>query len=147
VVLILVVFLLLPFPQLGLSVLLCRPPPGPASSGSAHISSLGRTSFGGKGLTIPEVLAFLRTVNPRSAVRRAVPFGAVTSGGGAVSATTTSAAAAAGSAYSKYAHLQGSAAVQAVVACTPLICGHALGVAFLGESNSYLSILRFPLSN
>lgn len=35
--------------------------------------------------------------------------------------------------FSKYSSLAGSAAVHAVVAATPLVSGHALGVVFLGK--------------
>jgi hypothetical protein len=36
--------------------------------------------------------------------------------------------------------------VQAVVACTPLICGHALGVAFLGKLGVSCSFCRICLT-
>jgi hypothetical protein len=114
-------------------VLLCRPA-ATTNAAAASITSLSKTSFGGRGLTISEVIAFLRTVRPRQVVRKAVPFGASTGSTGAgASGAAVSAAAAAGSTFSKYAALQGSAGLQAVVAATPLVTGHALGVAFLGK--------------
>ena len=114
---------LLPSLQLGLSVLLCHPAGSDAQT--SHGGGSGRSSFGGKGLAISEVIAFLRAVQPRpppvQSARRAAapPFGPATSSGGSSSSW-------------RYAALVGSAAVEAVVACTPLLNGHALAVAFLG---------------
>ena len=82
-----------------------------------------KASFGGKGLTITEVLGFLRSVTPQAAVRKSVQFGTGANSGPS------------GNSNSRYSNLIGAAAVQAVVASTPLVNGHALGVAFLGEIN------------
>lgn len=104
------------------------------------MTSLSKASFGGKGLTISEVLAFLRSCNPQPMVRKAVPFGSSSSSssstgihaGSSISASSTAAGNASTPSYGKYAALSGSSAVQAVVASMPLVSGHALGVAFLG---------------
>jgi len=54
-----------------------------ASGGAAahpSIASLNKASFGGKGLTVSEVLRFLASANPNphAPVRKAVPFGSAT---------------------------------------------------------------------
>lgn len=72
--------------QLGLSVLLCRPA-SPAGA-NPSIASLGgsKASFGGKGLTISEVLRFLASASPspHAPVRKAVPFGSSAPAGGEI---------------------------------------------------------------
>lgn len=64
-----------------------------------------KSSFGGKGVTITEVLNFLRSTSPKRNYARA--------------ATSANANDASG--------------VTAIISSTPLYNGHALGVAFLGE--------------
>jgi hypothetical protein len=79
--------------QLGLSVLVSRPP--------------NKTSFGGKGVTISEVLTFLRGTSPKRNYARGIASTLLASG-------------------------QGEKGIAAIISSTPLFNGHALGVAFLG---------------
>ena len=124
-------------------MLLCRPALSSAASGGGGTispattatnmnihSSHNRASFGGKGLSIADVLTFLRSASPRAAVRKSVPFGSNT---GATSSGVNNNNNNSGGNSTRYGALVGGAALQAVVASTPLVNGHALGVAFLGE--------------
>lgn len=65
-------------------MLLCRPA-SPAGGANPSIASLSKgASFGGKGLTISEVLRFLAQAapSPHAPVRKAVPFGSSATAGG-----------------------------------------------------------------
>lgn len=84
--------------ELGLSVLVSRPP--------------SKTSFGGKGVTIGEVLSFLRSCSPK------INYSRGRSGGSAAS-------------QGRQAAWQTEKAIATVLSSIPLLTGHALAVAFL----------------
>ncbi len=113
--------------EMGLSVLVSRP--------------ANASSFGGKGVTIADVLAFLRGVTPRTQVKSSVPFGSAAGAAGKLDVAAAGGAAAVASrgrmaggqavAAGAVSLAANSPGVQAVLNSTPLINGHALGVAFL----------------
>jgi hypothetical protein len=94
--------------QLGLSVLISRP--------------ANKSSFGGKGVTISEVLQFLRSVLPKTNNVKNT-FGAANSKTNRSSVQFDGRGSVFGA----------NSGIGGVVASTPLVNGHALGVAFLGD--------------
>jgi hypothetical protein len=98
-------------PQLGLSVLISRP--------------ANKSSFGGKGVTISEVLQFLRSVLPKTNNVKNT-FGVASTAAGFK--TTRSSL----QMDNRSSVFDTSSGIGGVVASTPLVNGHALGVAFLG---------------
>ena len=104
--------------QLGLSVLVSRP--------------ANKSTFGGKGVTITEVLNFLRATSPRmNYYRTNLSFG---SGFSPNNSNLGKLKDKGTWVYEKDA--------ATVIASTPLINGHALGVAFLGKSSTQMSAHR-----
>lgn len=94
--------------ELGLSVLVCRPN--------------SKSSFGGKGVTISEVLTFLRSTSPKiNYTRTSLSFSTSF-------ATNTQAMS---KLDEKNSIWQNDKGIATVIASTPLINGRALGVAFL----------------
>ncbi len=92
---------------MGLSVLVCRP--------------TNKSSFGGKGVTISEVLNYLRSTSPKINYSRA----STSYGHGASTATIKL--------REGNSIFQTEKGVAAIIASTPLVNGHALAVAFLGK--------------
>ena len=96
---------------------MCRPPQ--------------KTSFGGKGVTISEVLNFLRSTSPKiNYTRSSLSYGA-----------TSNVNAALNKLKERNSIWQNEKGIAMVIASTPLVNGHALAVAFLGNFMTIYSFL------
>lgn len=103
---------------------------------------VGKTSFGGKGVTITEVLNFLRSTSPKKNYSRGqLNFGASTFGVSGASSTTTGK----GGKEKGVVGWQNEKVVSQVLSDAHLANGHALAVAFLGKIFSTLHHIRITV--